>query len=64
MNKVKKITLAFIRHPNPIVPKAVPVYRVIKVQHTTDFNPGDELCKGDVDVLNASRHWDVTVVAS
>lgn len=65
MQKTKKLILRY-RPPHSFYPeedKTHP-YIVVKVQHTTDYNPGDGLTKEVVDSLNVSRHWDVTVVAS
>lgn len=59
--KVAKLILSYPHHPldNP-----AKNYRVVRAQHTTEFNPGDFLSKAEVDELHDSKHWDVSTVAA
>ena len=58
--KVKKLTLAYhssaLRNTTP--------YEVVRVEHTTEYVPGNMLSKRDVDDLNVNRNWHVVVVAA
>lgn len=39
-------------------------YKVVRAQHTTEYNPGDYLTKVEVDELHDSKLWDVSTVAA
>jgi hypothetical protein len=41
----------------------VPYYKVLTVKNSTIYNPGDELCKREVDDLCGNARWDVTIVS-
>jgi hypothetical protein len=63
MAKVAKLILSY-PHRMLDPSKREPHYRVVRSQHTTEFNPGDHLSKAQVDELNASTRWDVSTVAA
>lgn len=66
MAKVSKLVLSYphdMREPDNLR-SVIRGYKVVRAQHTTEFNPGDFLSKTQVDELNASRNWDVTSVAN
>lgn len=60
MAKVAKLILSYPHHQ---VGGDRNQYKVVRSQHTTEFNPGDYLTKAKVDELNASNSWDVSVTA-
>ena len=57
--KVKKLTVSFV----PDLLDHSP-YRVVRVEHTTEINPGDLLDKKTIDEYNASHRWHVVVIAN
>lgn len=59
MAKVAKLILSFPHHP---LDAPLNKYKVVRSQHTTEFNPGEYLTKAQVDELNAAKQWDVSVV--
>lgn len=66
--KTKKITLQY--HPaSPITRNGVGIpvgdvtpYKVVRIEHTTEYPPGTFLSKATVDELNMSPRWHVVVV--
>ena len=60
--KTAKLILSYPHHL--IDRKGETVYKVVRAQHTTEFNPGDYLTKAQVDELNGLRHWDVSTTAA
>lgn len=62
MAKVAKLILAYPSTEIGPDQTRTGLYRVVRSQHTTEFNPGDYLTRAQVDELNASRHWDVSCV--
>lgn len=58
-NKIAKLILSY---PNIDRRTGANLYRVVRSQHTTEFNPGDFLTRKQVDELNASSRWDVSCV--
>lgn len=63
MAKVAKLILSF-PHEFPPISNPVKKYKVVRSQHTTEFNPGDYLTKAEVDELNSSKAWDVSTTAA
>jgi hypothetical protein len=63
MAKIAKLILSY---PHQLLDahRGQDVYKVVRAQHTTEFNPGDYLTKVQVDELNLSRQWDVSTVSS
>jgi hypothetical protein len=60
MAKVAKLVLTYPHCPIDAPDRK---YRVVRSQHTTEFNPGEYLTKEQVDELNLSNRWDITVVS-
>jgi hypothetical protein len=59
--KIAKLILSYPHHPLDAKDKN---YKVVRSQHTTEYNPGDFLTKAEVDQLNDSAQWDVSVTAA
>lgn len=57
--KTKTLTVAYYA---PSVTKKAATYKVVRVQDSTDFAPGQWMNKEDVDFLSNRRDWRVTVV--
>lgn len=57
--KIKKIILSFHR---PFGNTVDAPYQVERIEHSTEFNPGEYLSKKIVDDLNMSRLWHVSIV--
>lgn len=60
--KVKTIKLVF-----PVLHRTEPhinCYQVVQVTDSTDFSPGQQLFKWEIDDLCASEDWKVIVVAA
>ena len=62
MAKIAKLILTY---PHELIDRPTwgTCYKVVRSQHTTEYNPGDYLTKAQVDELNASKGWDVSVTA-
>jgi len=61
MAKVSKLILSYPHYP---INAQDHNYKVVRAQHTTEFNPGDYLTKAKVDELHESKYWDVSTVAA
>jgi hypothetical protein len=55
VNNIRQIKVAHDR--------ATDKYKVLTVKNSVAFNPGDVLCRAEVDDLCIDRRWDVTVVS-
>lgn len=66
-NKPKTITLSFPHYDNSKDgvrerSESPRVYQVVKVGESTEFNPGEQLSKAQVDELCAAAAWRVSLV--
>lgn len=56
---IKSIKLA---HGVKVIKDGSIQYKVITVKNSTVYNPGQVLCKSEVDDLCNNSNWDVTIV--
>lgn len=59
-----KIAKLIVSYPHTPIDDPKKQYKVVRAQHTTEFNPGDYLTKAELDELNQSKAWDVSTVSS
>jgi len=62
--KTKKLTLEYSANALGLGDPGPRPYKVVRVEHTTEYNPGDFLSKKEVDDLNCSSRWSVAIVAA